>query len=209
MKSYILKVIYAVIAILILESCGYQDHESLPALSTDQFQIKINKVKNNFFVVWPTRTDNLMDSEMLKLQQLFRVLSKANDADIKIVPIYKKNVLNKEKLRNRIFLIRNIIAGFGIPLNKIEMLDRIDSNKYEEGFAVSVVVYQIKVPNCSEFKDGGIRSLEESFKSFKCSTMSNFGKLIAYPSSLNKYKPTKNDKDSALKALDSILQGDR
>jgi len=202
MKVEIFRIIHI---IFILGSCSYQDHESLPALSTDQFQLKLKKIKNNFFIVWPMRSDNLMDSETVKLQKLVGVLSKASDAEIEVIPVYNENV-NKEKLKNREFLIRDMLCGFGIPLTKIILKNQIIPHRYEEGFAINVIVYQLMVPNCSEFKDGGVKSQEESFRTFKCSTVANFGKLIAYPSSLNKYKRTENNRDSALKALESISQ---
>lgn len=194
-----------ILSVLLL-SCTFNPDEEISAIRQNQFQLKINKIKNNFFLVWPHQINTLPDSENLKLQSLIKILSQANDVEIEITPIYKSDLYNNAKILNREFLVRDILCGFGIPLNKIFIKRQIEPQRYEEGFVIKVISYQLKIPNCESFKDNGAKSTEESMKSFGCSTVANFGKLIAYPSSLNKYKKTSNDRSTAIKAINQIDQ---
>lgn len=199
-RNKILK-IFLMLMLMTLTSCAYQEDEGLPTLSDDRFKLKLKKIKHNFMLVWPAKVNELPLSEDSKLKSLVNILDKANDVEVEIIPIYHENMVNKDLIGKRSFGMREIIYRFGIPFNKIHIRHTFKPKKYEEGFLINLTVYELKVPNCSKFKDTGIKSLEESFKSFKCSTVANFGKLIAFPSSLSKYKRTDNDRVTALKSL--------
>lgn len=181
----------------------YTENKFKPELVQYIYKDPDSKAQGYMFIVWPELNQEYGVSEQKKFLNVLKELSSVHDVSVEITPIYPKESLHIDEIKRRTDIIVEVFLGFGVSMSRISVAKRSNPKGLERGFRIKIKYYVMKVPNCAEIKQKQTQPLEYPLANFGCATAANFGKMIAYPSSLIEYRKTETDDEKAVNAISS------
>lgn len=196
MRKYIISFV-----LLLLIGCDTKNQYHNLMYTENKFKVQMHEVNTNTFIVWPEAVKNIPIQENKKFIKILKRLGSFHDVSIVITPVYDTKKISLNTISDRCFIIRDLLLEFGVNANRIEIAKTKKPIKLERGINVRVIYYSMEVPNCDSIKQKQTQPLEYPLPNFGCATAANFGKMVAYPSSIVQYKRTESDDRYAIDAV--------
>lgn len=193
--------IISVISLFLLIGCDTRNQYHNLMYTENKFKVQMHEVNTNTFIVWPETIRTIPIQENKKFIKILKRLGSFHDVSIVITPIYDTKTVSPNVIADRCFVIRDLLLEFGVNANRIEIAKTKKPLKIERGINVRVIYYSMEVPNCDSIKQKQTQPLEYPLPNFGCATAANFGKMVAYPSSVVQYKRTESDDRYAIDAI--------
>lgn len=195
------KYIISFILSFLLLGCDTKNQYHNLMYTENKFKVQMHEVNTNTFIVWPEAVRIIPIQENKKFIKILKRLGSFHDVSIIITPVYDTKNISMNVISDRCFVIRDLLLEFGVNANRIEIAKTRKPLKIERGINVRVIYYSMEVPNCDSIKQKQTQPLEYPLSNFGCATAANFGKMVAYPSSVVQYKRTETDDRYAIDAI--------
>lgn len=171
-----------------------------------KFDVKVDVIVHNLYIAWPLTENQPSKRQRMKLRKVMDILKQADDVEISLVPVFDVPVSNKY-VHERIHVIREKLLKMGVGANKIFILKNIKPEERQSP-GVNMIIHEFKmdIPKCDIWDDYvGDFDINKDIPNFGCSNANVFGKMVANPASIIKYRKTETDTTLAIQAVDNYI----
>ena len=199
--------IFSILVLFFICGCDTKNQYHNLMYTENKFKVHMQQTTIPTFIVWPESVRNMPIQENNKFIKILKNLGSFHDVSIMITPTYDTKKISVKSINERCFYVRELLLEFGVNANRITIAKIKKPIKLERGINIKIVYYKMGVPNCDTILQKQTQPIEYPLANFGCATAANFGKMVAYPSSIVEYKPTELYDKPAIDAAKSYIGG--
>lgn len=194
--------IAALIALFLLTGCQTLDVK--PVSTVKEYKVNVERVVHDIHIAWGLEEAVPTPQQRSKLETILKILRKAHGVEVLILPVYNLPLTNKF-VHDRVHIIKDKLMDMGVGADKIAIAKPVKvSEKKKPGINVVITEFVMHIPECTDWDvTVGDFDTTKDLPNFGCYTAGYFGKMVANPASIVKYRKTDSDTTIAIQAVET------